>query len=483
VEGRGPTSSNPASSKPASIGDPFGIAGTTQARFFRVEKAVAEGGFGVVYRAHHEVFRAPVALKCLKVPEVMSAKERDAFLEKFRSEAEVLFRLSAALPEIVRPLQFGVLDTSQFVPFMALEWLQGQTLETLVRDKPLKLTDAVDLLTPVARALAGAHHFTDSSASTTIAIIHRDMKPENIFVTSVDGERGVKILDFGIARVRADAGAMAGKQTQGEALNAFSPAYAAPEQWHPESFGATGPWTDVYGFALTITQALCGFPPIQGDLTALMGGALNPTWRPTPRNKGVKISDAAETAFQRALAVDPKARTQSIESFWAQLESAMGRKPSLTQRRSATSLEQEVAKIPSLAPAPPPDLDFATPALPPPAPLPKLPLPEPSSMFDDGDVPARFDIDVKRSAPTRPRPARHEPPAGPYIPPAPSASLGERFRGPAWLAFIAIAIGVADGVMTRSGDVVSFGPVRLLWIAGGIGVLAILLAIARAIDD
>ncbi|NUO53609.1 MAG: serine/threonine protein kinase [Polyangiaceae bacterium] len=465
------------------MGDPFGIAGTVQARFFRVEKAVAEGGFGVVYRAHHEVFRAPVALKCLKVPEAMSEKDRDAFLEKFRSEAELLFRLSAALPEIVRPLQFGVLDTPQFVPFMALEWLQGQTLDTLVRDKPLKLADAVELMTPVARALARAHHFTDSAATTTIAIIHRDMKPENVFVTTVDGERRVKILDFGIARVRADAGALAGKQTQGETLNAFSPAYAAPEQWHPESFGSTGPWTDVYGFALTMTQALCGFPPIQGDLTAMMGGALNPTWRPTPRNKGAKISDAAEAAFQRALSVDPQTRTQSIEAFWSQLESAMGKKPSLTQRRSAANLEEEVAKIPSLAPAPAPDLEFSPPQIPPPAPMPKLPLPEPSSMFDDADIPARFDIDVKRSAPTRPRPARYEPPAGPYIPPGPTVSLGDRFRGPAWLAFIAIAIGVADGVMTRSGDVVSFGPVRLLWIAGGLGGLAVLLAILRAIDD
>jgi serine/threonine protein kinase len=88
----------PPSSGPRSVGDPFGIAGTVQARFFRVERAVAEGGFGVVYRAHHEVFRAPVALKCLKVPDSLNEKSREAFLEKFRSEGELLFRLSAALP-------------------------------------------------------------------------------------------------------------------------------------------------------------------------------------------------------------------------------------------------------------------------------------------------------------------------------------------------------------------------------------------------
>ncbi len=453
---------------PASIGDPFGIAGTTQARFFRVEKAVAEGGFGVVYRAYHEVFRAPVALKCLKVPDSLAEDKREAFLEKFRSEAELLFRLSAALPEIVRPLQFGVLDTKAFVPFMALEWLDGQTLEQVTLGRPLKLTDAVDLMTPVARALARAHHFTDAAGSTTIAIIHRDMKPENVFVANIDGERRVKILDFGIARVRADVGAMAGRQTQGEAVNAFSPGYAAPEQWHPESFGGTGPWTDVYGFALTITQALLGAPPIQGDLTAMMGGALNPTWRPTPRSKGAKITDAAEQAFLRALAVDPKARTQSIESFWTQLESAIGRPPSLTVRRSALGLDEEIAKIPSLAPSAP-------------EPLGDLEAPAPS--IPQSAIPSAFDLDVKQTAPVRPRPSRREPHVGLYHPPAAGPSLGERFRGPAWIAFIAIAIAVTDAVLTRTGEGITIGPVRLLWVGAGLGALAIVMAISRAIDD
>lgn len=482
------------SSGPSSIGDPFGIAGTVQARFFRVERAVAEGGFGVVYRAYHDVFRAPVALKCLKVPDSLSEDKREAFLEKFRSEAELLFRLSAALPEIVRPLQFGVLDSEKFVPFMALEWLQGETLDKMTAGKPLKLAEAVDLLTPVARALARAHRFTDAAGTTTIAIIHRDMKPENVFVAAIDGERRVKILDFGIARVRADVGAIAGRETQGDSVNAFSPAYAAPEQWHPESFGATGPWTDVYGFALTVCQTLAGAPPIQGDLTAMMGGALNPTWRPTPRSKGVKISDAAEQAFVRALAVDPKERTQSIEAFWTQLETSIGRAPSLTLRRSAMDLNEEVAKIPSLAPEPLPPLAAEAPplALPGPAAVPKFAPPPvlppmeqgPSTPFDDMSA-GSFDIDMKRAAPSRPRPRPNDAAGlGLYRPPPPStSSVLERFRGPAWLVFFAVAIAVVDGILTRSGQGITLGPVRPIWIAAGLGGLGVVLAILRAIDE
>src|SRR3954465_5970317 len=90
--------------------DVFGIVGTTQAGNFHVEQAVAEGGFGVVYRAQHGGFRAPVALKCLKIPEEMTQRQREVFLEKFREEAELLFRLSAAIPEVVRPLHVDVLQ-------------------------------------------------------------------------------------------------------------------------------------------------------------------------------------------------------------------------------------------------------------------------------------------------------------------------------------------------------------------------------------
>jgi len=107
--------------------DVFGIVGSLQAAVFRVERVVAEGGFGVVYRAHHEGFKAAVALKCLKIPGAFSADQRQAFLQKFQEEGEVLFRLSALIPSVVRPLHVGTLETSKhpFVPFIALEWLDG----------------------------------------------------------------------------------------------------------------------------------------------------------------------------------------------------------------------------------------------------------------------------------------------------------------------------------------------------------------------
>jgi serine/threonine-protein kinase len=309
--------------------DVFGIVGTMQARTFRVERVVAEGGFGVVYRARHEIFRAPVALKCLKVPSGMTGDMQEAFLEKFREEAELLFRLSSSIPEVVRPLQFGVLEVEEFVPYLALEWLEGETLETIIersgtREQPGIVPGVLcEMLVPVARALARAHRF--ASPNGAVAIIHRDLKPENIFMMQDDGQTRARILDYGIARVKSTTNAIAGGLTSGEVLNAFSPAYGAPEQWRPTKLGATGPWTDVWGMAITMTEGILGRPPIHGSLEAMMDMALDPIRRPTPRTLGAKISDPLERVFVRALAVDPRERMPSIEMFWTEIERALGR--------------------------------------------------------------------------------------------------------------------------------------------------------------
>jgi serine/threonine-protein kinase len=488
--------------------DVFGIVGTVQSGVFDVERAVAEGGFGVVYRAHHKHFRAPVALKCLKVPDAIADERRDGFLEKFRAEAELLFRLSAALPEVVRPLQFGVLDTKGFVPFIALEWLEGETLDAFVSRRteaglpPLGLADALDLLAPVAKALARAHQFSDKKGAVTI--VHRDMKPENVFLAEADGETTARILDFGIARVRDEAGLVAGRQTAGDAIAAFSPPYAAPEQWAPGQYGATGPWTDVYGLGLTLAEVLVGAPTVQGDLTAMMTQAMNPRARPVPANRGRPLGAAADVAMARALAVDPRERTQSVEAFWNELERAAGRAPSALTKRArgpndfATASGEHV--VPDLLSesavrhhaATLPATTASTGAAPPAAPSPiapspaaRLPAPAAAPRLEDADrLPFSSSLEVDRPRAMRPatRP-RRQPESAAYVPPgAAGPPLGERMRGPAWLFFLALAIAGVDIVLQQSGMGFTLGPVRVAWVAGAIGAAAVLMAFFRAFE-
>ncbi len=157
-----------------------------------------------------------------------------------------------------------------------------------------------------------------------MSIVHRDLKPENIFVAQVAGEEVVKILDFGIGKVKSAASQVAGRMSQdGHAPTAFTPAYGAPEQWAPKHFGQTGPWTDVWGLALCLVEALAARPVIDGDPAAMMGTTLDPVRRPTPRTEGVELPDAVEAVFARALALDPRARQRDAGVFWNELLAAL----------------------------------------------------------------------------------------------------------------------------------------------------------------
>jgi serine/threonine-protein kinase len=321
--------------------DVFGIVGTMQGGSFRVERAVAEGGFSVIYRAQHGAFRAPVALKCLKVPGDLTVSERASYLEKFREEAEILFRLSATISEVVRPLHVDqlTLQDGRFAPFLALEWLQGEALDEMIDHRrrngqaPVGLFKLTKLLAPVARGLARAHRFPGPAG--TISIVHRDIKPQNLFVATVAGVETVKILDFGIATaiMAAERGVGLDKvAAETDPVRAFTPRYASPEQWEPERWGAVGPWTDVWGLAITMVEVLAGRAALEGSQDDMRRRVFDTHSRPSPRSLGVVIPDEAESAFIRALAVDPRRRTRTVEAFWTELEAALRLRPSLSRR-------------------------------------------------------------------------------------------------------------------------------------------------------
>jgi len=527
--------------------DVFGIVGTVQGGSFRVDQVVAEGGFAVVYRAYHGAFRSNVALKCLKIPRTLSDSDQKEFLEKFREEAELLFRLSSAIPSVVRPLHVGTLAHTKgvFVPFIALEWLEGRTLDSLVASRavegkpPLDPASVVKILTPVADALCRAHKFPGSNGGT-VTIVHRDLKPENIFIASIHGKEVPKILDFGIAKVKSEANQMAGRQSSGESpMAAFTPAYGAPEQWSPKTLGQTGPWTDVWGLAITFVEAVCGHAPIDGDIPAMMGAAMNPTRRPTPRNEGVAVSDDVEAVLTQALAVDPRDRFHDIGAFWNALCSCLGlpqvvgdRSPSLAPAadlpdvsaallpNARTVLAPKDAALPAGVDVP--DLVVSAPARAPKearkegrpaqkpapaAPKPAAPNPsaglraaalDPSSFYggstfealaeDDLPPPSvqRDVLSVQRDAPLE----RRQPAGfaaaravGHFAPPDPRQTGGRpklEIAGPIKLLVLAVALMAGDYIYAAStGEILHFGPAKMVWLAGPIAGLGAVLLVTR----
>ncbi|MFO0566941.1 MAG: protein kinase [Polyangiaceae bacterium] len=335
--------------------DLFGIVGTAIAGTYEVEAVVAEGGFAVVYRAHHAGFGAKVALKCLKLSRKLTPEREAEFLAQFKAEAALLFQLSSSIPTVVRPLHIDAMNTKDgtFVPYMVLEWLEGETLAAIIHHRaadrlpPPPLKKLVRLLRPVAQALARAHDFK-AADGTPVSIVHQDIKPENIFVANVAGEQVVKILDFGVAKAQSVASQVAGSAEERSGVHSFTPAYAAPEQWAPEKFGGTGPWTDVWGFALTLVEAMAGRPIIDGDVATMMGLTLDPVARPTPLNNGVDVPEEVDLVFERALALSPKDRPANVGQFWDELLVALGMKEGHrdARREVGAVLREERVEVP-----------------------------------------------------------------------------------------------------------------------------------------
>jgi eukaryotic-like serine/threonine-protein kinase len=497
------------------LDDYFGIVGRTLAGAFRVEEVIAEGGYAVVYRAEHVAFRAPVALKCLKMPGTVSPEQSADFVESFREEAEILFHLSASIPEVVRPLHADVitLGSRGYVPYLAMEWVEGKPLDSIVilREQgglpPLALRELLAMLAPIAQALAKAHRF-EVPGGGVVSVTHCDLKPENIVITERDSPVRAKILDFGIAKARDVMLESVGQVEHGEA-RPFTPNYGAPEQWLPKRYGQTGPWTDVWGLALTLTECLTGQPVIEGDPRAMMDQAVDPDLRPTPRARGARVSDEVEKAFERALAVDPRDRYSSVEGFWRALERAAGVPsvfPEPVRRAAETDEEFDSGEF-YLPPAAKP---VTPPRRPPPA-APSSELSEDSGIRRQADAGATDD-DAPQSArrPSSPRLELDDTPmalldtpstrtggsakvaAAPTVavpravetrpkpPPAPVAGelrdLRSKLVWPVVLVAVGLGLTALDMYMAGSegGGYVMLGPVRLRWIAwalaaGGIG--------------
>jgi formylglycine-generating enzyme required for sulfatase activity len=272
----------------------------------------------------HLIWKRPVALKVFKALVDLSDGERKNLLDAFIQEGALLSELSARTAAIVQARDIGTLDTPGrgHVPYMVLEWLEGATLESVLDDEkarglpPRTMLEAVRLLDPAGEALAIAHRK---------GVAHRDVKPGNIFVLGDPrGDAAVKILDFGIAKVISEAQRQAGAlTTTSSALTSFTPAYGAPEQFS-RSHGATGPWTDVFAFALILVETLTGKPPLDGhDLVQLSVASQDPTTRPTPRAFGIQVSDETEAVFARALAVKPTDRWQTVGEMWNALKQSL----------------------------------------------------------------------------------------------------------------------------------------------------------------
>src|SRR5262249_27288160 len=146
-----------------------------------------------------------------------------------------------------------------------------------------------------------------------------------------NGRRALKLLDFGVAKVAAERGG--GFLSTGGKLKAITIDYAAPEQIS-RAFGPTGPWTDVYALAMVVVELMLGRHPFHcGDPMAAMSRTCDKERRPTPRGLGLEVSDAVETVFARALAVQRADRFPDAGAFWTGVKRAAAKKRAWLPKR------------------------------------------------------------------------------------------------------------------------------------------------------
>jgi serine/threonine-protein kinase len=291
---------------PSDLSDVFGLLGTDIENKYRVSDVVGEGGFGVVYRGWHRSFERPIAIKCLKVPPHFTSEAQQLFLENFRQEGRLLDALSTEHSSIVRVYDFGVTETSKGrrVPYLVLEWLDGVNLEDELaeRSKSLGELEAVELLRPAVEALGKAHAMDPPVA-------HRDVKPANLFLAETKEGRRLKVLDFGIAKAMQEGERATQRATRtSSGFRAFSPKYGAPEQYLSKKFGPTGPWTDVHALGLVLVELVTGEAALEGEDQFECVGPATSKKRPTPRSRGVVVSDAFEEMCEKAIALHPTDR-------------------------------------------------------------------------------------------------------------------------------------------------------------------------------
>jgi formylglycine-generating enzyme required for sulfatase activity len=306
--------------------DPLGLLGTTIADKYAIDRFVAEGGFSLLYRAEHILWKQPVAVKFLKVLSTAAASQRQALLDSFLQEGQLLRELSSRTSGILQAYDIGTWTSpeGEWLPYLILEWLDGQPFDAVLdgararHEDPWTLLQILRCLEPAAKALEVVHRR---------GIAHRDIKPANIYLIGEPhaDESTVKVLDFGIAKVVNDMAERSAAQARtGNQISSFTPWYGAPEQFS-KRYGATGPWTDVFAMALIMLEMLTLKAPLEGDdFIQLSIESTSAAHRPTPRSRGVPVSDAVEQVFLKAVAIQPVDRYQTMGQFWNALCDAIG---------------------------------------------------------------------------------------------------------------------------------------------------------------
>src|SRR5262245_32968225 len=280
---------------------------------YELKEIIGEGGMGIVYRAVDRELKRDVALKTIK--ELLDSQQLDWFLR----ECDVLKKLEH--PNIINLYDAGINEENGKKPFFVMPFLPGLTLDKLIRSHAVRLTPerVVDIITQAARGLQAAHD---------IGLIHRDVKPSNIFVLNDDS---VKLIDFGLVHL-AD-------QRSRTGFKGTLP-YMSPEQW--ESISPTAV-SDVFSLAVVCYEALARRRPFNGTTQDEIRETILHAVPAPISELNPAVTVAVSQVVHAAMAKKPWNRTSTARQFAEELQKGLHNQP--IERFDPARIEPRIARV------------------------------------------------------------------------------------------------------------------------------------------
>jgi serine/threonine protein kinase len=268
---------------------------------YRIRNMIGQGGFGAVYRATNIATDQDMAIKLLAVS--LDSDDSDV-IQRFFAEAQVTASLKH--PNTIRVFDFG--QTEGGALYIAMELLSGRPLNDVLKrraaeGKSLTEEETIQIGVQVLRSLAEAH---------TAQLVHRDLKPHNVFLHEVEGDDPVvKVLDFGIAK-------RLGSNLTGTGKAFGTPSYMSPEQAQNQVLDSR---SDLYSLSCVLFQCVTGRPPFDGDdPLAVLLAHVTKTPPDLRQVAATPVSEAFVRVIEKGMAKDPAARFSSAIEFRQALE-------------------------------------------------------------------------------------------------------------------------------------------------------------------
>lgn len=261
---------------------------------YRIIEQLGQGGMATVFKAYHPALDRYVAIKVLHP----AFKEDPNFLARFQREARIVAKLEH--PHIVPVYDFS---EHKGMAYLVMRYVEGETLKAHLKGEPLPPQRILEILKPVAEALAYAHGQ---------GVLHRDIKPSNVMLTP---EGGIFLTDLGLARM-----AQSGEPTLSQDMIIGTPQYMSPEQAKGEKVDER---TDIYSLGVVLFEMLTGRVPFSADTPYAIVHDHIYTPLPLPTTIKPDISPALERVLLKALAKEKDDRYQKVADLAIAFEDAV----------------------------------------------------------------------------------------------------------------------------------------------------------------